>query len=1283
MRQYGNEGTRSLQPARAVPAACLDGLRVAVVLGLTVHSLYGQAANAHGRVTMENGSPPPKTVLIQRYCGASRIMVEAATNRNGEYVLRGSAFDAVGNWGSRQMGTFGTMKCALRASLPGWQSSMIDLDDPTLVGKRELPALILRKRGAANLGVDVRVRAPRVSERAWERGVKAMAEGSREEAEKQFRLAVEAAPDFAQAWNALGTAYQGGNKLAEARDAFQHGIKADPKTLISHVLLMRLESSAKNWTDSTKAASEVIARDPGHKFPEAYLHKALAQYYLQDLDGAAASAAEAVRLNTNRQLQNAEYIYGMILESRKEYAKAEEHYRKYLENEPKASNADSVRARLANLGKGGGSVPGLSELASVDLNVRAVRSIGAPGGMRALSRMAHMDPQPPAATFFGEYCKALVRSTDPSSSARYPRYVETLRLYFASVLELASVGEMRDQGSVVSISLNSAVGKPQAVRVLSALGWRLREAPGLAPVVELADGPSDGPRQTISEALGIDAMTMKETLEAGGTFTFEIPTEEAPLMGGDAWIQLVHDREMLPGGVAEAFARDLRLARSYAGLSELSTETAEAVVAGLGLRTLVEQHSDLLMRAAGTFSTRNGSAAVPGGPEAVPAWKSLAGTGIEDPSKFYTALLTRDRGKPARYYAALSRADVAHQAFFTRTEQRLARFYAAYDDGAGQADPKKAKENKTGEWTDVTLQHLPLSAEGTVRFPGGRGVWGTNQQSDDEVLTGAGIAEPLVAIAEAQRKRGAEFTAQAAALWRKHFNEWRPLTTYFTRLRMLDEADFLALQSFGSQLPMMPPVTANTAQGLWYSLVELAVTGVDLGTVGQQDGAAIFRRASEGLGRGDRIATAMKLVTALAGSSTEPDEAIPGRLLKIGGARREAYERVMKLQEVPSLAAAARSRNEATLLHALAGILYAARLDPDGLLISEDRQFVSKHRFAAVPLKDASLFRPAALERLNKQPGSRMTGGFMELDQLVHKPAPGGESVEVEKPAEVPGSISGTAEAAPVPAGEVFRANVRLVEVYATVTDSNGRFVDDLPETEFLLQEDGKPRAITMFESRQASLNCVLLLDTTFSMQAALPILKNAAFELIDQLRPADTVSVYTFSDAVVPVQPSTADRRAAKRVIARAQPRGETALYDALTRVIRDTATLSGKKAIVVFTDGDDNFSSLSVENAVHRAKVAGIPVYTIAQGMALQNTALLKQLTGISQATGGLPFAIREPGEIQKVFDVVAKDLSHGYVMTFPPSPGESGQWRKLAVQVRSTKGYKVRAREGYIVE
>jgi Ca-activated chloride channel family protein len=260
-----------------------------------------------------------------------------------------------------------------------------------------------------------------------------------------------------------------------------------------------------------------------------------------------------------------------------------------------------------------------------------------------------------------------------------------------------------------------------------------------------------------------------------------------------------------------------------------------------------------------------------------------------------------------------------------------------------------------------------------------------------------------------------------------------------------------------------------------------------------------------------------------------------------------------------------------------------------------------------------------------------------------------------------------------------FRAAARLVEVYATVTDGRGRYIDNLSSDQFTVLDEHDPQRITAFESQGSEVSCALLLDTTGSMQLALPSLKSAALKLIGDLRPADSVAVYSFSESVTELQALSTDKAAAKRAVLRAQAQGQTALYDALTLVAHDLASRPGKKVIVLFTDGKDNASTLTAETAITRAKAVGIPVYTIAEGEAVTEPVLVAQLASISKATGGESFVIRNAGEIGRVFEKVSEDLAHGYLLSFPPPSTENNEWRTIEVSV-STRGAKVHARAGY---
>jgi Ca-activated chloride channel family protein len=1230
----------------------------------------GQVSISGGKVVMEDGSPPPKGVLIQRVCGANRTIVESVTNRDGEYLLRATPFESMSDWSTRQLGMFGLMKCYLKASLSGYESSTIDLDDPKLGADRRLPPLVLRRRSGSKVDVAAGAQPPRPARKAWEAGMRALGMEAAPEAERQFREAVKKAPRFAPAWNGLGVACEKQGKLDEAREAYRQATAADAKSLTSPLLLLRLESTAKNWEAAAQCAAALIQKDVNHRYPEAFLHQAVAKYHLHDLEGAAESAAQAVRLDKDHRITNAEYIYGLVLEAKRDYTGAAQHYRAYLELDPTSNNAHAVKARIANLGKPGAE-QGLEDLDAVDLNVTALRQVWIPGGIQALAAAAHIDAAPPAPTFFADYCRTLIHFTEPAKRAGIPGYLDTLRAYFSAVPELASGGEQRNGRTYVTLSLAAGPQRALAERVLALLGWRVAEIDG-APQVRLGETEQDLPRHPLAAVLGIDEIAMKHALENGRSYEFEIRSEEAPLMGGDAWLALIRDKQVLPGGLAEAFVRDTRLAKLYVGLSAAGAEGAGAMVSGVGLTRLLEQHADTLARCGAAFAVEKGIAVVPGGAGTEGVWTALAGSSPRNPPAFFRALFNKDRGKLAAYYSALSHAGDVHAQFFLANPARAAAFYQAY---ASARLPAAAQ--------DSFYQDVPLDDGGRLRYPGGKRVWLAEGQSEESFLLALDPSGPFLGLARLEQERKAPLSEASAEILRRHYDVWLPLFPYFVKLPALNREDFAALADFEQAVRGSAPAAANARLGEWYALVELIALGAEAGSLDGPASAAAFRRVSQALSARDFSAKAMAALRAIAQDGDDLDEAVCANLLRLDARRRTAFERVLMLQNVPRLETAAKAGDDRTTLAALTGQVYAFGMDPNGLLISEDPFLAARHDFTG---DGGSLFRAASLKRLNRPPGSHMTGGFVGFQTIAGLLARGGDfrgRPVLVQPVETATPMPAPAVGPVVSEDYMFRSDVRLVEVYATVLDSRGRYMDDLTGDDFVVLEDGKPVPVTAFEPRSSSLSCALLLDATLSMRTAFPTLKNSALELIGKMRPADSVAVYTFNESISVPRGYTADKDVPARAVARTEVQGGTALYDALTRVIRDLSAERGKRVIVMFTDGEDNSSTLTADTAVRRAKAAGIPVYTVAQGIALDDQKLLNELHSISKATGGLMFAIRDARQIEGVFDAIAKDLAHGYLLTLRPSPGARATWRKLEVVVRGSKDCQVRAREGYFAE
>lgn len=265
-----------------------------------------------------------------------------------------------------------------------------------------------------------------------------------------------------------------------------------------------------------------------------------------------------------------------------------------------------------------------------------------------------------------------------------------------------------------------------------------------------------------------------------------------------------------------------------------------------------------------------------------------------------------------------------------------------------------------------------------------------------------------------------------------------------------------------------------------------------------------------------------------------------------------------------------------------------------------------------------------------------------------------------------------------------IKVQVRLVEVYASVHDQKGHFVDGLSRENFQVLEDGKPQQIAAFDSTSQSLSCAVLLDTTGSMNEALPRVKNSIVKLIDELGPEDSVAIYTFDQRLVIRQDFTTDKDAAKRAALRTRAEGATALFDALSEASQELSQRSGKKVLILFTDGDDNSSALNASAAVARAKKAGVPLYTIAEGEATRSKNLRKLLDDLSQLTGGAAYEVKKPGDIEPVFHEISEDLRHLYMISYrPPEDANDGKWRKIDLLVKGPKDYRVRAKEGYFAK
>ena len=841
----------------------------AVVSGLLL-SILPAAANTmlmRGKVVMEDGSVPNRSIGIERFCHDNGAQREAQTDKKGNYL-----------W-PMEIDPLNSRACVLRAAFVGYESTVIDISAFNWSTDPNLPPLVLRRREAGSSNEDANIfyqdGIPLAARNAWNNAQKLVQKKNWPAAERELRTAVRLAPKFTRGWNALGVVCANQNKAAEARDAFQRVVELDPKSLQALLDVARESIEAKDWGTAEKSAAALIKEDTKQRYPEIYLHQATARYYLKDLDGAEASARTGIRLDRRREVPRIEYVLGVILEVKGDYAGAREHMAQYLALDSKPADAAEVRARMENLGKPRGpSQAGPQEVVSAaPLELQATKSSSGiqeawvPGGMKAMAAIAHLDEPLTYFGFYSNYCRAIVREVSIGTTQGRPQFIQTLRTYFASIAELSTLGERNEDGTRITLSLATDEQRKATDRVLRLLGWKLSQKDS-SVTVEPGDQPEDGLRQAIPGALGIDEIGMQETIEAGREFQFEIPTENARLAGGEAWSALLKDAPVPPGGVAASFAADWRLTKTCAGLNSMSEDAADALLAAADLRTLATRYADALARHGETFSLSGGAVVLPGGAEAAPAWQKLSGENPSNPGPFFRALLDKPVGTLAAFYSVLARSDAAHQRFFTQTAAQAEHFYAWYRQGD---EFRYGQSRQVEGWRTEFLQKVPLDNAGGVRYPGGKGAWTASAGPDDEVLLGLPALETLVPIAELEQKRGRPLDEGSVKLLARHYSEWNSLFPYFARLTALRDEDFEALEHFADAVSQSPAATENAVLGEWHALVDLISRGVEAGSISQTAGAAAFRRVCQDLvtsGRAapDHSAKALAILREVAGS---------------------------------------------------------------------------------------------------------------------------------------------------------------------------------------------------------------------------------------------------------------------------------------------------------------------------------------------------------------------------------------------------------------------------------
>ena len=301
--------------------------------------------------------------------------------------------------------------------------------------------------------------------------------------------------------------------------------------------------------------------------------------------------------------------------------------------------------------------------------------------------------------------------------------------------------------------------------------------------------------------------------------------------------------------------------------------------------------------------------------------------------------------------------------------------------------------------------------------------------------------------------------------------------------------------------------------------------------------------------------------------------------------------------------------------------------------------------------------------------------------------------------------------------GDVIRTDTSLVMVPVTVVDRSGRYVPLLRREQFRLQENGVDQKIAYFATTDSPFTVVLVIDTSGSTHFRLDEIQDAANNFVSKLKENDSVMVMSFDDRIEVLCRPTTDREEITRAIKRTRTGGGTRLYDAVDNILKkQLAKITGRKAVVLFTDGVDTTSGpASYDSTIRLAEESDAPIYSVdydtsggvmAGGfpggrgtinMPLPRSGIpgsggvgvsrgdyqraVRYLHELADTTGGRFYSGDSMFGIGQAFTWIAEELSRQYSLGYYPSnAGKDGERRQI--KVRTTEAdLVVKSRQSYI--
>jgi Ca-activated chloride channel homolog len=296
----------------------------------------------------------------------------------------------------------------------------------------------------------------------------------------------------------------------------------------------------------------------------------------------------------------------------------------------------------------------------------------------------------------------------------------------------------------------------------------------------------------------------------------------------------------------------------------------------------------------------------------------------------------------------------------------------------------------------------------------------------------------------------------------------------------------------------------------------------------------------------------------------------------------------------------------------------------------------------------------------------------------------------------------------------IFRANVDMVVLSFQVTDNKNKYINGLKHSDFRIYEDGILQKISTFaegakapvavnddgstrpliEGQKDGLpgmsspdafvgtNVFVLFDTSNFMYRGFVYAEDAIADFIRGLDRPDSVAVYTFSRNLSRAAPLTREHAHAITGLRKSVAGDDTALYNALLLTLRDAAKVAGRKVVIVFSNGPDNASMVAPADVQAVAEDEGIPIYVISTTEVNKDPISSNVFRRLAQRTGGKAYWAKTWQRQVEAFDDIREDLGNSYTITYYPQANPNTGFRKIAVEITTDPGKKLRinSRPGY---